>query len=454
MDYFLDLPLVGTFFKKLKIKKHLDRGIGILKYSEKELQDYQFKQLKKMMNYAYKNVPLYREKWSEANVSPEDFRKLEDLQKFPVITKEDFRAGYPDKIIPKAFKKKKTHVVGTSGSTGSAMKMLYSRDKAFLEMATSSSYSINSHFGTDLKSNLLIIVTDSEAMETIIFKEFKQAHKIVCNALDSPQTHIDAINSKKPDSLMSYPSVMRNLCIYAQEKGISLHQPKLILLGSECLDSHTRALMGKTFSCDVINCYGSTEGGMMAVECLEHNGMHVLSAKAIIEIVDDNNNILPPGELGTVLVTDFTNKATPVIRYSGMGDLSSYKKEKCTCKMSMYPLLERMEGRKADMVVLPGNNVINPYKLTTVMAKKPGVAKYQIRQEKRDELKILIVKERTEEAKDITFSKGCKVYEKIIKEFRGIIKDDTVSIKVELVDDIPLKEGNRKSQIVYSLFNQ
>jgi phenylacetate-CoA ligase len=42
-----------------------------------------------------KNVPAYRKKFDAAGVKPSDFRRLEDLQKFPFTTKQDLRDNYP-----------------------------------------------------------------------------------------------------------------------------------------------------------------------------------------------------------------------------------------------------------------------------------------------------------------------------------------------------------------------
>jgi phenylacetate-CoA ligase len=47
------------------------------------------------LRHAYDNVPLYRQRFDEAGVHPDDFRHLADLARFPFTTKQDLRDAYP-----------------------------------------------------------------------------------------------------------------------------------------------------------------------------------------------------------------------------------------------------------------------------------------------------------------------------------------------------------------------
>ena len=63
--------------------------------SRDELQALQTQRLKWTLKHAYENVPMYRRKFDAAGVHPDDFRELNDLQKFPCTTKQDLRDNYP-----------------------------------------------------------------------------------------------------------------------------------------------------------------------------------------------------------------------------------------------------------------------------------------------------------------------------------------------------------------------
>ncbi|MBO2029478.1 hypothetical protein J4734_20220 [Klebsiella pneumoniae] len=59
------------------------------------MQALQTQRLKWTLKHAYENVPMYRRKFDAAGVHPDDFRELNDLQKFPCTTKQDLRDNYP-----------------------------------------------------------------------------------------------------------------------------------------------------------------------------------------------------------------------------------------------------------------------------------------------------------------------------------------------------------------------
>lgn len=63
--------------------------------SRDELQALQTQRLKWTLKHAYENVPMYRRKFDAAGVHPDDFRELNDSQKFPCTTKQDLRDNYP-----------------------------------------------------------------------------------------------------------------------------------------------------------------------------------------------------------------------------------------------------------------------------------------------------------------------------------------------------------------------
>jgi phenylacetate-CoA ligase len=395
---------------------------------------------------------LYRRKWDEAGVKPEDIESLDDLYKLPITTKDDFRHNYPDGILSKEFKPEDCHIVGTSGSTGSPVKIFLDREKGFFELAVSSKGLVNKYVGFKIRKAISIVVTDEDALEILATKEFRQAIKFVFDALDTPENHIKTINKVKPDFIFTYPSVLRNISILVRENGIKLVRPKLIVTVGETMDPPTRRMIEETFKCEILDAYGSTEVGLIGIECHRHEGIHLVPWKVIVEIVDDNGNPVPPGTPGKVLVTDLFSKATPIIRYSGLGDIATLKKTYCSCGIKS-PVLERIEGRVVDSIVLPDKKIIHPFSLTLALQDIPFVSKFQIRQEKIDKIDILLVKEKNTGAKKASFSKGSPLWNKIMKRYQKIL-GDKVKIHIKTVPDIPRRPGSHKYATVVSLIKK
>ena len=60
-----------------------------------ELRELQLERMRESLRNAYENVPLYRERFDAAGVTPDDLESLEDIAKFPFVVKQDMRDAYP-----------------------------------------------------------------------------------------------------------------------------------------------------------------------------------------------------------------------------------------------------------------------------------------------------------------------------------------------------------------------
>ena len=62
--------------------------------SYEELKEEQGKQLSVMINFAYKNVPYYHKLFDDLKLSPDDIKKVEDLEKPLILTKEIIKQNW------------------------------------------------------------------------------------------------------------------------------------------------------------------------------------------------------------------------------------------------------------------------------------------------------------------------------------------------------------------------
>ena len=89
--------------------------------SYEELKEEQEKQLRNMINFAYKNVPYYHKLFDDLKLSPDDIKKLEDLEKLPILTKEIIKQNWDD-FKHVNLNKMKYYNNATGGSTGTPFK--------------------------------------------------------------------------------------------------------------------------------------------------------------------------------------------------------------------------------------------------------------------------------------------------------------------------------------------
>ena len=62
-----------------------------LNMSREELENYQFKKLKQIITYSYENTAFYNSLMKKNSIHPNDIKKLADITKLPIVTKQDIQ---------------------------------------------------------------------------------------------------------------------------------------------------------------------------------------------------------------------------------------------------------------------------------------------------------------------------------------------------------------------------
>jgi phenylacetate-CoA ligase len=126
---------------------------------------------------------------------------------------------------------------------------------------------------------------------------------------------------------------------------------KSCIVTSEMLFPEDKTLLEKWLGVPVINEYGASEVGLIAME--NKVGYFLLNQQNLfVEVVDDDNKPVADGTIGRILVTDLFNLAHPMIRYE-IGDLGSIK----TLDNGVR-VLENLQGRTSDIARLPSGKVV------------------------------------------------------------------------------------------------
>jgi phenylacetate-CoA ligase len=164
---------------------------------------------------------------------------------------------------------------------------------------------------------------------------------------------------------------------------------KACIVTSEMLFENDRSLLETQLGIPVINEYGAAELGLIAFQNIKNKWI-VNTEDLYIEILDNNNCILPQGEEGRVVITSLYNKAHPFIRYD-LGDIGKLSKESTFSK----PILESIIGRSNDIINLPSGKkaagLTFYYVTKTVIEDDGNVKEFIIEQLKLDTFKIRYV---------------------------------------------------------------
>jgi len=200
---------------------------------------------------------------------------------------------------------------------------------------------------------------------------------------------------KKFDYLNGYTSSIVLFAKFLQQKNILLKTIcptlKCCVVTSEMLFDDDKELLEKQFGVPVINEYGASELDLIAFQNPEDE-WQVNSETLFVEILDDQNNVLPYGKEGRIVITSLYNKAHPFIRYD-IGDVGILD-EKSTLRK---PILKKLIGRTNDIALLPSGKKspgLTFYYVTKSIINDDGnVKEFVIKQTKIDTFDIEYVSE-------------------------------------------------------------
>ncbi len=363
-------------------------------YSEQKRD--QEKQLKEMINFAYKNVPYYHKLFNNLKLDPSNIRTIDDLEKLPILTKDIIKQNL-EAFKPINLDSMKYYPNATSGSTGTNLQFRLLKYDRFLHGALL--YRGWGYAGYELGDKMVFLAGSSL---DIGYKPFvvKRAHEISRNirkfssfdmGIEDMQEYAKIINSFKPKFIRGYASSINLFANFLDDNEVDIIKPQAVFSTAEKLMPNMRENIQNVFGCKVYDAYGLNDGGLGAYECSEHSGLHIDTERSIMEVVDDNYQQLENG-VGGILATSLHNYAMPFIRYD-TGDIGHIINDSCGCGRGSK-LLKEVVGRTADFLLTPEGKYVHGYFLLYCVEDGKGIKEFQVVQEKIDKLVIKIVPEK------------------------------------------------------------
>jgi len=98
------------------IKYYLTEPKRIQRLNSNELRKYKDKAFRNLIAFAY-NVPLYRKKFKNLGIDPNDIKGIDDIVRLPFISRQDISDNYPDGVVSPNFNIEKGHIICTGGTT-------------------------------------------------------------------------------------------------------------------------------------------------------------------------------------------------------------------------------------------------------------------------------------------------------------------------------------------------
>ena len=345
------------------------------------LTSLQTSRLRQTLQRAYADVPHYRRKWDSAGVSPEKFKSLSDIARFPFTTKVDLRENYPFGMfaVPRQ-QLRRLHA--SSGTTGKPTVVGYTKDdlECWAELMARSLACAGVLPG-DIVHNAY-----GYGLFTGGLGAHYGAERLGCAVVPvsggGTERQIALLNDFGANVLCATPSYALNIAEVAAGMGIDLRQSPLRVgvFGAEPWSDSIRGELEGRFGIKAVDLYGLSEilGPGVACEChVTQAGLHGWEDHFLFEIIDpDTLQPLPMGESGELVITTLTKAALPMIRYRTR-DITRLNEEPCACGRTHVRIM-RVSGRDDDMLIIRGVNVF-PSQVEAVLVGFPGLAPhYQI----------------------------------------------------------------------------
>ncbi len=326
-------------------------------------------QLQKIILYAYNTVPYYKEIFDINGILPQDIYSFDDLERLPVLTKEQIQAS-PQDYLSKQYsyfpKNKDLSIKRTSGSTGKYMK-IYWDNQDDLKSMLNLWMTRKKEYGIDAKSKFCSWYTtmysynklSEVGQNQIIYNGRNLALSKIGINQESIKNQYSEIIKFDPDWFFIQPSIAYLLAEYISNNNLELPKSlKYIEFTGEYLFEEIRNKIENVFSVPVSNMYGCNETNGIAIECKQGN-MHLLSGNLYVEILENGQRV-GDGEEGDIHLTCLTNYAMPFIRYA-IGDRGAlFKSHNCPCGRESA-VLKLSTGRVSDFISTSEGGKINCY---------------------------------------------------------------------------------------------
>lgn len=249
-----------------------------------------------------------------------------------------------------------------------------------------------------------------------------------------------SITEFAPEFLVGFPSSVYDICVMAKERGLAFKGVvKAFFPTAETVLPQHRSVINEVLGCSLIDQYASSEGAPFILQCQEGR-LHIHPLTGIFEVVDEK---LQPAKEGEILVTSFSTRGTPLIRYR-IGDRIKLASDEDVCACGFRGAqVEKIDGRSSDYIWSPENGKVNLGNISNCTKDAPGIICFQVVQTHEDSVDVMLVKGSGFTEKDA---------ENFMAALRARLGSDMI-IRLQYVSNIPREKSGKFRIVKNSLIN-
>ena len=378
-----DHPGYHQFFREFQKNQFL---------SPTEIVQLQLSRLKRLLEHAIANCPYYRNRAAKAGFSTATLTTLQDLRRFPPLTKGEIQDSGVDMLATNIPPNQRVRNQ-TGGSTGSPLQFYVDKKRFASRAAATNRHNLWAGFRPGdwcaylwgARLDQIIQPGLNDWVKNLLLYRRLELNTSQIEPRDWEQ-FVKELRRKRPRFMVAYAQSAVQLGRYVREHQIDDVAFEAIITTAEVLAPEQRSFLQETFGGKVFNRYGCRELSVIASEC-EYQKMHVNADALLVEIVRDPSS---NDESGGILITDLLNYSMPLIRYE-IQDVGTWAREQnCACGRGL-PILHEVRGRTTDFLVMNDGTQISGPALTLVVADMADVRQVQFVQRAADQVTLRVV---------------------------------------------------------------
>lgn len=333
--------------------------------SKEAIQKIQEEKLQQLLNYLHAHSPFYRELFASHHIDHRSIKTPEDLSVIPTTSKEDLQQRNDDFFC--VDRSQIIEYTSTSGTLGNPVTIaLTENDLQRLAYNEYSSFICANGTPTDLYQ--LMLTLDRQFMAGMAY--YSGIRKLGAGLIrvgpGVPSLQWETIERLKPTAIIAVPSFIYRLIQFAKEHQIDINRSsvkKAICIGENIRNNDfSLNVLGKkiteAWKIKLYSTYASTEMQTAFTECTEGRGGHHQPDLLVLELLNEQDQVVPAGQPGEVTITTLGVEGMPLLRYK-TGDICIAHEEPCACgrhSLRLSPVI----GRKKQMIKFKGTTLFAP----------------------------------------------------------------------------------------------
>ncbi len=343
--------IYGSVPLSIRFGKLYTKHKNIVEYfeslSEEAKQKFLYDKTLETIKFAEENIPYYRKSFKAHGVSSKDFQILDDLRKFPYITKEDIKENLED-LYTDIVEKPTDYYSG--GSISTPTKYYHPLYTSRAKEKVYNNY-IFTKIGYKYREKAMLLKgREISKPDKDIYWEYEPVDNYFFtsnNYMNSEKFPLiyEKVKAFKPKIAFGYPSALLSFIKQCKKHGLKKIDIQGVILASETIYENEINLIRNFFNVDILTHYGHTERALIAYR-INTGKYHFLNSYGIGRVVD-----------GELVATGYDNFVMPLINFKTgdtvTGDIEYYE------GTDIAKSCGNIEGRTKDFLVTKDNRLVS-----------------------------------------------------------------------------------------------